>query len=442
MKGEELMRENWPRMTRRDANREKRVLNHGMHGRNTHACFGFRVFRGHPLLALIFAFAGLGGFDAAGAGLGEPAAPAVYGIPWNADSLSNLDIGWHVDGVAIRFRAQHSGAVTQAKFFLVFAKIEPDHQGYASGTGGTVHVDLQADDGTPQHRPARQVLASAPTITDPFNQSPTDPVWGSHSNRGKHNAENCGASFRVVTFEKPAAVVAGQWYHLVFTNTDPDPVNNYVGLDNLRSANPTTPIQPGASDADLAILWKPHGQPWQLNPRNSPIFEVRWADGFKQGVGYIDVMASSRRAIAGAAQVREVITVSGGDRTVSRVAVHLRSTGKPGPLTVTLEEADGRAIARTAIPVSAVGGTENWAAAAFATKVVLRKNHTYHVVLSAPAGDAYEICPLQKGLSRGFSDATCFPDGYAQFADGNAWQGWREPKRKDFDLQLYFTTAP
>ena len=40
---------------------------------------------------------------------------------------------------------------------------------------------------------------------------------------------------------------------------------------------------------------------------------------------------------------------------------------------------------------------------------------TYALVLSAPAKAQYEAFPMRKGTDKGFSDATVFADGHAEF---------------------------
>ncbi|MGH9563158.1 MAG: hypothetical protein ACRD3S_17025, partial [Terracidiphilus sp.] len=111
-----------------------------------------------------------------------------------ADSLGNTVVGGpYSNVVSYRFRAGHSGSLQKILIYLI-----PNHAGYASGTGGTIQVSVNMDDGTTTHNPSSTVLAS---YVIKGTQSITPSV-----------------NFPVLTFPVPPALVAGQIYHIVFTN--------------------------------------------------------------------------------------------------------------------------------------------------------------------------------------------------------------------------------
>ena len=59
--------------------------------------------------------------------------------------------------MSCRFRADPGGVFQGARPFLIWSF---KRKGYHAGSGGTLKVELQTDDGTPVHRPSGQVLAT------------------------------------------------------------------------------------------------------------------------------------------------------------------------------------------------------------------------------------------------------------------------------------------
>ncbi len=80
-----------------------------------------------------------------------------YGPGLRADSLANTPIGKAGIQVSCRFRADPGGVFQGARPFLIWSF---KRKGYHAGSGGTLKVELQTDDGTPVHRPSGQVLAT------------------------------------------------------------------------------------------------------------------------------------------------------------------------------------------------------------------------------------------------------------------------------------------
>ena len=343
--------------------------------------------------------------------------PDVYGCPWNADSLGNLQIGQYAGRkVSWRFRAKHTGTVQQAQIMLVFRA-----PGYYGGDGGQLLLELQTDDGSPDHVPSGTVLATS-LVTDPMLQ------WN-----------------RTFVFDHSAQLEAGKLYHFVFTNPSPDPIHNYVSVDDMYTGRRVRNMQPGVADLDLAVVWKFSGTAaWEVNYAHTPIYSLPYTDGFRQGQGYRDVLSQSGlRPIAGGARVRETFTVSGSSRIVSQVWVRLHKTGSPGDLSVKLEDSAGAAVVSASIPAAGIGTDYSWIGYAFPGNVTLRAGRSYNLELSAPAGDAYEIFPLMDGIAYGFDCPELYADGYFQY-DAGAGAGWetlRGVNRRDFDMQFYFVVA-
>jgi len=191
----------------------------------------------------------------------------LYGCPWGADSLGNLEIGKAAGRkVAYRFFAGHSGELEKVVIFLVFRA-----PGYYKGDGGHVLAEIRSDDETDRHLPSGTVLGSC-LIENPM--FPTHPWSGT------------GVGYPELRFDRAVSLEQGRLYHVVFTNPAPDPINNYVSIDDLYRNRREPNMQPGVSDLELAVLYKYSVQhDWEVNYAHTPIFCVAYADGFRQGQG-------------------------------------------------------------------------------------------------------------------------------------------------------------
>ncbi len=351
-----------------------------------------------------------------------PASFGFYGTPWHADSLGNIPLDGEGYGygspVDYRFRASYTGTVTGVRVYLMHSQA-----GYAAGTGGSVAVELHADDGSSGHRPASAVLTTG------LLSNPT------------------ASYFPLITFKAPAQVTGGALYHLVWSNKDPSPNQNWVSLNCLyQEKGSSYPLQPFTSDLDLAVL----DASGKLNPDypTTPIYSLSYSDGRSQGVGYMEVWANpeGQATIGGGAKVREELTVSGPDRTIDQVTINLKRTSGSGALTVRLEQASGALVEEGTIASSAVATDYGWVTYPLSAPRVLKSGQGYHLVLSAPAGTTYRVYPLRDG-SDGyeFAEGSVFADGRAQISSGSSWTGWTywgETNRSEADLQLYFRVVP
>jgi hypothetical protein len=339
----------------------------------------------------------------------EPASGAVFGAGWTADSLANLEVGrFRGRTVSYRFRANHSGTVNAVWVYFIFRHVCPGC--YANGDGGKVTVQIMADDGTPNHFPSSTVLASV-LVADPMKQ------WN-----------------REVRFPQPPSFEAGKFYHIVFSNPVPDPVQNYVSVDDLY-ASAEKDTQPSAANSALAVLLKPDSAAsWQHKPQHVPVFSVQYSDGFAQGQGYIDVKNNGLVVNEGSS-VREVFTVKDADHKVSSLAVRIQPQGSQGSLKLVLED-DAHQVLQTAF-LSLAGDPQGyvWKTYSFAAPLTLSKGSGYSVVLTAENGASFRISPLQKGIQYGFALETVFSDGHCETKTGPLWTGCLS--RSDLDMPFY-----
>ena len=238
--------------------------------------------------------------------------------------MSNIRVG-PIPAVSYRFLANHTGTLNKLLFYLI---VNASKSGYNAGTGGTLSIQLETDDGSSAHNPSGVVLGSA-TIPQP------------------------SVTFPVVTLSSAPQVVAGNLYHVVFTNIDPNPTCNYVSVDELYMYNPLNPMQPLFSDTDWTTLIY-YQNAWSVLRYNTPILQATFADGFTQGCGYMEVWVGVPAPISGAEAGREQFTVSGANRAVSSVSVRVARTTGSDNLTIRLEQFDGALIEQGIIPATAI----------------------------------------------------------------------------------------
>jgi hypothetical protein len=351
-----------------------------------------------------------------------------YGPGIGSDGIGNTTIGPNKNEISYRLRIRHSGNIAAIHAYLIM-----DHPGYWGGTGGEILVSVQTDDGTSSHNPSGQKLTSALLPNPDAVPVPT-------------------RYFPVLTFSTPAAVTAGQIYHIVFENPDMNPTVNYVSVNALYQAAAPKPNQPTMTDTDCAVLLYADQGPslgtvWQPRQGYTPIVQMDYDDGFTDGHGYMEGWVGAPQSISGSGSVREAFTVSGTSKAVSSVSVRAARLSGSDALTVRLEAGDGTlieqgTIATTSIPLSSSGtGTYVWANYKFSAPHTLVSGQSYNLVLQAPSTTVYQMYPIRKGAYYGFSNSTFFPDGYAQFQQAGNWVGWTQwgvANRTDGDLQFYF----
>jgi hypothetical protein len=349
-----------------------------------------------------------------------PVSTAFYGSGTSADALANTVLGGpSLNAVSYRFQARHASALDAIRVFFIWSLVKT---GYQAGQGGTVQVDLMADDGTTAHLPKGPSLATL-----------------SYSHILAQNL-----NYPRLAFPAPVALTGGAFYHLVFTNIDPAPTANYISLDSLYTDAQTAPMQPGLIDASWAVLQRAGAGAWKLRQNFTPILELDYADGGTQGTGYMEVWSTNPKTISGNAMVRETFKVSGPSRTFTKVRVRVKRVAGASPLTVRVEEADGTLVDQVAVAAASVlQGTSEWVTATFPLSHVLSTGVAYHLTLSCPADTQYSAYPVRRGKDKGFSNYTFFPDGYAQFTTSGAagwtgWDMWGTPNLTTADLQFMF----
>lgn len=331
-------------------------------------------------------------------------ASSHYGVGINADELANLRIGVDGSKVSLRFRAATSSTLNAVRLYVKTGS------GYSGGTGGSWNIRLETDDGTSNHYPSGDALATT-------------------------SKTSLSGGFPLISFSSPASLSEGEIYHLVISNGDPNPTVNFVSINNLVTFSMPNPLQPTMADSDWMTLMYNGG--W-TNNKKTPVLELDYGHGGSQGIAYVDAWASTRASISGSNTIRETFTVSGGDRSVESVRFRLARASGSSPLKVRLEEADGTLIEEGTVPASNIGSSDTWATYAFSGVRTLASGQSYNLVLSTASDTKYTAEAIQKGKNYGFASTTYFNDGYAQVNSGSGWSGVRS--RTDADFQFFFLT--
>jgi hypothetical protein len=347
-----------------------------------------------------------------------------------ADSLANTRVGGPYGTVlAYRFRSGWTGEIRALRFYVI---TNPDGRtGYSGGTGGTLRIALAPDAGGRRHVPARRSLAAA--TLDPAS----DDAWP------------------LVQFRRPARVVAGRIYHVVFTNLDANPRRNYVSINALLTQRHRNPA-PDLPD-DMAVLlsdspnggrtpgaW--HSRSQRPGDRYVPILEVMGGrTGQNLGIGYMEVWVNNPKPIGGGAKVRQLISPVAAT-AVSGAWLRVRRRGDAtAPLELRIERAGGGVLASGRAPARRVRrDAPGWVHVRFDRTVPLDGSEPFALVATASARSAYEAFAIRKGTEFGFDPRTVFDGGYAQFTEGGAWMGWDQWGGSDLktgDLQFALDTV-
>jgi hypothetical protein len=340
-----------------------------------------------------------------------PATGRTYGPAINTDTLAEAAIGEAAaQSVAVRFRAEQSSALASIRIYDM-GSTQP---GYGAGTGGTIQLTVQTDNGA---KPSGTVLATQ-------NYTPTD------------------APGHLIPFSAPATLTAGMTYYVVFTNIDANPSANWTSIDNLYVyAQSYDPIQPKWPDNTFTLLNKRGTGSWAVYSHYTPIIDLAYANGQHQGNGYmeVNVNAPGWHATSGDAQIRETFTPKA-TIVVTGAHVRVRRVSGSDPLALTLETAAGAVLAAGTVPAASIAqsspGGDNggavWAKITF-RPLTLTAGQAYNLRVSTANTSTYATHGIRKGSDYGYSPQTWFNDGQAYWTTGSSWATWKN----DDDIQFY-----
>lgn len=353
-----------------------------------------------------------------------------YGNHWNGDALWNIRIGYAQTLASFKFKATKTTPITALHYYNTYSTTKP---GYHSGTGGTIKIEIQTDkNGIPSG-----TTQTTATVHNPLLQ-PTQ--------------------LRVPL--TPTTLQQDQYYHIVFSNTDPNPDQNYVSVNTMAIMSPKkVPIasdQPELQADDMITLIKSKYNGWtrfKSNQSITPIFTLYNGTNIAYpGYGGMESWLAETKKIQGTNIVAQAFTPQI-DTYVTNVAIRLGKQGAPGPLKATIIRNAKQTLASTIIghtsvvPVKVVEGHRlgyEWVKLTFKRPVLLRAGIPHKLVLSTTKGDSYEIFPLRDGASFGY--APIWQYAWAEFsATGTSglmgWTAWGKSNLRISHLQLYFNST-
>lgn len=355
---------------------------------------------------------------------------ALYGMPWNADSLDNIEVGLQAGRkVDIQFRAPYTSTLVSVALAIAYGT------GYSAGTGGSVKCDLQTDDGTASHFPSGTSLGSV-TVTTTNGTPDTESIvtW---------------------TFATPIAVTLGTIYHLVFTQQDASPTTNWVSIDGTYNATPQAQLQPAFDNTDLCMNWSFSGGAWaaQTSISCAPL-NLHFGNGLDWGwsVDYTPVAAALRNVGGASNAVRMNFTPSENLLVRSMWARLYRQSATSQPLSLQLKQGGTTIVQQGTVAASGIVALTAGASPADGTWVgvhfpdyQLRKAQQYTFELWSTAETTfYQAYPLRTAETGNWSAAALanrFNDGWWEYTvnGGSTWT--QESSDTGYKMQFYFELA-
>jgi len=348
----------------------------------------------------------------------------IYGSALGAVNCAPIGIGTPENTkVSYRFRAEYPNEIYAA----VNSFLLDQGKNLAAGDGGKVLVELMTDDESPQNLPSGKVLTSR-LIDDPKKELA--------GGQGTYRFFN----YRGVFLEK------GKIYHLVFSNPHSSPQNNYVSINNLI-ANKSAALfpnrmQPRYENTDLAVLVY-NGDKWLLRSGYTPVFNLHYSDGSKQGQGYISTRIDTPDIIGGTHMVRQIFSVAELQSGIHTISVLVRRNKNiRNPLILEILSAGGEQIFTSEIKAGSVSDLHyEWVSVTLRKPITPAKGSTYHLILRSAEENAYVTYPIMKGIHEGL-DSGIFKGGHYEFTHtGNT--GWKTPEKNNnpvFDMQFFCLT--
>jgi len=371
----------------------------------------------------------------------------MYGPPAAAASQGNTSVGGpglsspYARQVAMRLRVPRSGSISTIRFKYAYV-----NAGYGGGTFGAAAVALWSDDGTVNHLPS----ASLQTAPAP----PTLASWA---------AVNDAAITH--TLASPVVVTAGNYYHVVVTNTTTNKNIDFFSVDQLcgwpnqasfNSANPNTDPpssirHPSLGDLQFASLFNDNNTGWWQREGYFGRCILGYTDGSYFGCGYTygagggtsDPTLGKGHPISATGGVGQRFSIRG-PNNIAVTALWLRNiervTAGTDPITATLIDNITGTTMTTAtsagtVPLTATPGTPaiytyyTWFV--FTAPQILKSGGCYELRITGTGTTLYYGYTMYKGYASSSSSdqwypvSSAFNDGHANCNLGSGWTfGW------------------
>ncbi len=308
--------------------------------------------------------------------LSHPRAPVSEELGQTVEGCGSADFEWlKYPGVkyGIAFRAPKSGVITRVT-------VQWKKTGnYGSGTRGTFTFALQSNG--QDNFPSGQTLASA------LNISPVTAM------------EDRTDGYLHVPLN--ATLSAGAIYHLVISNTDPDPRSNWSSPNTMMTRVVPWDGTGNRGEVYQDGAWKPWGSMDGENVFNtsgsnyvssahSPTM-LTWSDGSTTGDPYYSALVHERAYFYGSLRAGESICWEQPEVTIKRLGLPVGKSNHPAPLYYHFAQADGHELASGVIATAEqIGSLPTWVYAPVA--LTLRTGQRYRLWFASPestAGNCY-----------------------------------------------------
>lgn len=348
--------------------------------------------------------------------------PGLY----RQDGLGNTVVGINKGQeqvISNRFRATSTGHLSHTRIYWQTGN------GYSQGNNGQIRLRLLPDDGSNEHQPDMNATPLAESVFVP----------GTPVEFGR-------PLFADIYFGASQPMQAGQLYHLVMENIDPDPWTNFISSNNaITHADNARPARwlagsdwatllgkrnPGSSDA---IQWTDLVQNPLRGNYYTPVLEITTAEGAKQG---------AVRMESGAVDPDRVFTISdghplrerfvpGSTKQVSGLSVataasvagnlHWRILDGETELasgTITADAANYEALA-TDSPFRVAKSV--WYDITLPVPVTLQAGQTYDVEFQPEGGSEWKFSVSRNGSTNGFAWPAAFTESHAEHLQDGQW---------------------
>ncbi len=280
--------------------------------------------------------------------------------------------------------------------------------GYSVGTGGTIQLSIQTDNGG---YPSGVKLG-------------TTAAYANAASLGK---------FPELPFTTQPQLTYGTTYHIVFEQLTPN-----VGKVSVNDLHDWTPPPDGLVifpllKSKLASI-RYENNAWRVMPGYIPIYELVYTDGVAKGQSWMDGGRGCFQNIGGGNVARQSFTMY--DRaaaTIYGVYFAFFRTGTVGPVTISLTNSGGSALSTATIDgdqasISTQGDNApvHWLYAPIGP-TTFATGGKYYVKFQAAAGSTLNAMPSTDGYFYGFANkAGVYVNRGAQYSTsgGASWTSW------------------
>lgn len=358
----------------------------------------------------------------------------MLGNYFAADALYNIRIGIYGIKVSFRFIAKDNVPVNKVMYFNAYSL---EKSGYHAGNGGKVRIELQTNN--KDNNPSGEVLCY-----------------------GLVEAPTASPKQLMVKFDRTAVLKKESVYHVVFSNYDDSPSDNYVSVNTMAKMTNSpinSPSSPELDSLDMTVLVKSDFADWTrfknmqvIIPIFSLFFEIEdFGIDYPSVIGYtfIESWLREPRKIVGNYAVRQRFTAYKNDK-IENVVVRIARNGNPANITATIYEGNKPLsygdVPSVNIPVVDLNSQpgyrigHDWVTIKLNNKVKLVKGREYFIVLQSELSDgSYEVFPLREGSEFGYPEI--WPSSWCEYTldwkNWVGWDAWGNSNLKNGCLQLY-----